>query len=55
MTTENEERDVFETQCFDPFPQPQTFPAGWDFSELISVPKDEPVTKAADAIEDETC
>ncbi|MBI3176155.1 MAG: hypothetical protein HYZ25_20725 [Chloroflexi bacterium] len=32
MTTQNEERDVFATHCFDPFPEPQTIPAGWDTS-----------------------
>ncbi len=37
MTTQNEERDVFATHCFDPFPEPQTIPAGWDTS-VFSAP-----------------
>lgn len=32
MTPQNEERDVFATHCFDPFPEPQTIPSGWDTS-----------------------
>jgi len=42
MTTQNEERDVFATHCFDPFPEPQTIPAGWDTS-VFSAPQPAPV------------
>jgi hypothetical protein len=39
MTTQNnEERDVFATHCFDPFPEPQTIPSGWDTSGFFSAP-----------------
>ncbi len=38
MTTQNEERDVFAAHCFDPFPEPQTIPAGWDTS-VFSAPQ----------------
>ena len=55
MTTQNEERDVFETQCFESFPQPQTIPTGWDLSEMLPAPKDEPVVKAGDSVENESC
>ena len=38
MTTQqNEERDVNQ-HCFDPFPEPQTIPAGWDTSAILSAP-----------------
>ena len=37
MTTHKEERDVNQ-HCFDPFPEPQTIPAGWDTSTLLSAP-----------------
>ena len=39
MTTQDEDRDVFQSHCFDPFPQPQTIPSGWDVSGLLSTPK----------------
>ena len=35
MNTQNEDRDMFQSQYFDPFPQPQTIPAGWDLSGLF--------------------
>jgi len=48
MTTHNEERDVFQTHCFNPFPEPQTIPAGWDTSALLSTP----ITVSAQEVED---
>ncbi len=45
MTTQNEERDVFQTHCFDPFPEPQTIPSGWDLSALFADPKIDPVSE----------
>ncbi len=44
MTTHNEERDVFNSHCFDPFPEPQTIPSGWDMSALLSAPKTDSVS-----------
>jgi hypothetical protein len=35
MNTQDEDRDVFQSHCFDPFPQPQTIPSGWDLSGLF--------------------
>jgi hypothetical protein len=35
MNTPNEDRDIFQPESFDPFPQPQTIPAGWDLSGLF--------------------
>lgn len=39
MNTQDEHRDVFQSHCFDPFPQPQTIPSGWDLSGLFPVPQ----------------
>ncbi len=30
----------------EPFPEPQTFPAGWDLSEMLSPAKPEPVDQS---------
>ena len=38
MTTRDEDRDVVPSHCFDPFPEPQTIPAGWDLSGLTTTP-----------------
>ncbi len=44
MTTQNEDRDVFQSQYFDPFPEPQTIPSGWDTSGFFSTPQTDAVT-----------
>jgi hypothetical protein len=36
MTSQNEETEYFRTKDFDPFPEPQTIPSGWDMSELLA-------------------
>lgn len=35
MTTQFEDKDVVQPVEYDPFPQPQTIPAGWDVSVLF--------------------
>ncbi|MBI5702927.1 MAG: hypothetical protein ACOYYF_10220 [Chloroflexota bacterium] len=32
MNTQNEHLDAVQSHCFDPFPEPQTIPSGWDVS-----------------------
>ena len=49
MTTQNEERDVFQTHCFEPFPEPQTIPSGWDTSTFLSTPATDPVQQMEDS------
>ena len=36
MNTPNEERDMLENSAYNPFPEPQTIPAGWDLSGLTT-------------------
>jgi hypothetical protein len=50
MNPQNEDRDVLQSHCFDPFPEPQTIPAGWDTSAILSAP----VTASAHQAEDST-
>jgi len=54
MTTHYEERDVFQMHCFDPFPEPRTFPTGWDMDAILSAPKPVPAQEAEDSIESES-
>ena len=42
MSTPNENSNVTEVPIFDPFPEPNTMPSGWDLSGLTSDPQ--PVT-----------
>lgn len=39
MSTQDEDRDFFQTECFDPFPEPHTIPSGWDLGELFPDPQ----------------
>ena len=54
MTTQNEDRDVFQTHCFEPFPEPQTIPSGWDTSGFFSAPQTDSVTEDDDSAESES-
>jgi hypothetical protein len=54
MTTQNEDRDVLQPHSFDPFPQPQTIPSGWDLSGLLSTSEPASAQQAADTAETES-
>jgi hypothetical protein len=54
MNTQNEDRDVFQSHCFDPFPEPQTIPAGWDLSTLLSTPVTDPDMDEVDLADSES-
>lgn len=36
MTTQNENQDTMQTSAYNPFPEPQTIPSGWDTSAFLS-------------------
>jgi hypothetical protein len=52
-TNQNENQDV-QSHCFDPFPQPQTIPAGWDLSTLLSTAEADTVREADDSSDTES-
>lgn len=35
MDTHNEEQDINQNSAYNPFPEPQTIPSGWDLSALL--------------------
>ena len=37
MTTQDEDRDIVQNSAYNPFPEPQTIPSGWDTSGFFSV------------------
>jgi hypothetical protein len=49
MNTQFEDRDVNESQAYDPFPEPRTLPSGWDLSGLLSAPEPDPVSESESA------
>ena len=54
MTTQTEDRDVTQSHNLDPFPQPQTIPAGWDLSTLLSAAETDSVREADDSSDAES-
>jgi uncharacterized protein YbdZ (MbtH family) len=39
MTTQDENQEITHSSAYNPFPEPQTIPSGWDLSGLLSAPK----------------
>jgi hypothetical protein len=48
MSTPNEKTEPDKTPIFDPFPEPQTMPSGWDLSGLIPDTRPVSVSQADD-------
>lgn len=51
MNTSNEEQDAVYNSAYNPFPEPQTIPAGWDLSEFTSGPQVETTVDEVDSAE----
>ena len=51
MNTQNDDRDSVQTSAYNPFPEPQTIPSGWDTSGFFSAPAPAPVTEEDDSSE----
>lgn len=39
MNTQDENQDIVHSSAYNPFPEPQTIPAGWDTSVFLSAPE----------------
>ncbi len=39
MNPQDEKTDTAQTSAYNPFPEPQTIPSGWDTSAFFSVPQ----------------
>ncbi|GAB4532989.1 MAG: hypothetical protein Fur0018_21960 [Anaerolineales bacterium] len=48
-TTPNEDTNVVSQPIFEPFPEPNTMPSGWDLGALSSDPQPAPVS-STDAV-----
>jgi hypothetical protein len=51
MNTQNEDRDVTVNSAYNPFPEPQTIPSGWDTSGFFSTPQTDSVMDEEDESE----
>lgn len=54
MNTQNENEDTVQTAAYDPFPEPQTIPSGWDTSGFFAAPQAAPAVESDDSAESET-
>jgi uncharacterized protein YbdZ (MbtH family) len=43
MNPQNEDQDIAQNSAYNPFPEPQTIPAGWDMSGLTASETDSAV------------
>ena len=51
MNTQDENRDAAYNSAYNPFPEPQTIPSGWDTSMFASAPQNDPASEADDSAE----
>ena len=49
MNTPNEDPTVVENSAYNPFPEPQTIPSGWDLSGMLSGPQIETMVDEEEA------
>ena len=51
MNTKDENQDTAQNPAYNPFPEPQTIPSGWDTSGLLSTPQETSAQKSDDSSE----
>jgi hypothetical protein len=51
MNTQDDKQDIVQSSAYNPFPEPQTIPSGWDTSEFVSRPQTVPVERLEDPAE----
>ncbi len=54
MNTPDADREVLQPSAYNPFPEPQTIPSGWDISGFFSTPQPDFVEQAVDSVESES-
>lgn len=54
MNTQDENQDAAQSAAYNPFPEPQTIPSGWDTSGFLSMPQTVSVESMDDLAEDES-
>ena len=51
MNTQDENQDTVRSSAYNPFPEPQTIPAGWDTSVFSSAPETDSSMEEDDSAE----
>jgi hypothetical protein len=51
MNTQDENQDIVYSSAYNPFPEPQTIPSGWDTSVFSSAPQPDSASEAEDVAE----
>lgn len=51
MNTQDENQDTVYNSAYNPFPEPQTIPSGWDTSVFSSAPQNDSASEAEDSAE----
>jgi hypothetical protein len=51
MNTKDENQDIVQSAAYNPFPEPQTIPSGWDLSGFTSTPQGESDVEKDDSAE----
>jgi hypothetical protein len=49
MNPQDEKQETTQSSAYNPFPEPQTIPSGWDLSGLPSMPKTDSDTDEEDS------
>jgi len=53
MNTQDENQDTVQTSAYNPFPEPQTIPSGWDTSGFFSSSQSPSDEQTDDSVESE--
>jgi hypothetical protein len=51
MNTQDENQDAAQNSAYNPFPQPQTIPSGWDTSVFYAAAESDSETETDDSVE----
>ena len=51
MNTQNENEDNVRSSAYNPFPEPQTIPSGWDISAFSSTSESDSATEEDESAE----
>ena len=51
MSTQDEKQDTVQSAAYNPFPEPQTIPSGWDTSTFFSSPQPASTEQVDDSAE----
>jgi hypothetical protein len=54
MNPQDENQNAVDNSAYNPFPEPQTIPSGWDTSGFFSAPQPDSFEQADDSVESES-